>query len=129
VPLLGAAATPWQSGSGCRRCRRIPPSSPAHLEWLLSELHAEAAEALELRVYVVHRERGDRNPVCSQRLLERPRGGCPSGSSNSSGPSAFSGETTVSQRASPTGMSFFFTNRARWCRTAAPFPGHPRELK
>jgi hypothetical protein len=33
-----------------------------------------------------------------------------SGSSRSSVPSGSAGETTVSQRASPTGMSVFFTN-------------------
>jgi hypothetical protein len=56
----------------------------AHLERLLGEPDAEAAEPLELGVHVVDGERGGRDPA--------------------------SGDTTVSQRASPRGMSFFFWN-------------------
>jgi hypothetical protein len=52
----------------------------------------------------------ERDAVLDECLLERFDGGWSLGSSSSSTPSGSSGETTVSQRNSPTGTSDFFWN-------------------
>jgi hypothetical protein len=45
----------------------------AHLRWLLSEPHAERAQALVLRLDVGHRERGERDPVSDEPPPSRDR--------------------------------------------------------
>jgi hypothetical protein len=80
------------------------------LKRLLREADAEPAKSLGLRVDVVDGEGREGNALRDERLLERSRGRVPVGLGSSSVPSGWSGETTLSQRASPVGCRVFFMN-------------------
>jgi hypothetical protein len=49
-------------------------------------------------------------PSATRACLNGRAAGCSSGSSSNSGPSGWSGATTVSHQCSPSGTSVFFTN-------------------
>ena len=81
----------------------------AHVGWRLCEAHTASDEPLELGRDVVDGEGRERDAVLDERLFDGRAAGCSSGSSESSVPSVSSGETTVSQECSPSGMRTLVT--------------------
>jgi hypothetical protein len=81
-----------------------------HLQWLLRELHPQSAQPLVFRLHVIDGKRRVGDAIIDERVLERPRRGVPIRLEHQLGAVRLLGETTVSQRASPSGTSVFFTN-------------------
>jgi hypothetical protein len=96
-----------------------------HLEWLKLEPEPQRAQSVVLGLDVVDGKRRIGMPSSTSACLKGLAAGWPSGSTSNSVPSGSSGETTVSQRASPTGTSVFFTNPRISDRNGVPCPGHP----
>jgi hypothetical protein len=86
----------------------------AHGDGRSRELDAGRLQPPVLGMDIVDGEGGEGDAVLDESALEGAGGRVRVGSSRSSGPSGSSGETTVSHRASPSGISVFFMKPSFW---------------